>query len=437
MNIQELSVQDIIPHDDNIRSSMNDDGLRELADSIRSNGLLQPLVVSERDGKYVLIAGHRRFAAINMLGQDRVTCSVVVSDSSDFDTVSMLVENTQREDITPIDEAQAYARLNESGWTQTKIAETVGKSVAHVSKRMKLLWLPDALQLAVTEGRMTIQFALELADIPHEFLQRFVDQAKKGATLTYNKWDVERANREAKDADNMARIKEWTDGIDVVKSVTPEMNLEYVRRLDANDLDRYIPAVNEVVKWDGKSSWLQVYTPVVEVPEDELDEYDLWERQCEKIDEAYKRELQEYRDALDVTVARTVNPSWADFDAHFQNGLIALVSEDWQVDQLCTRVFGKDFPESTDYEDAFVRWLKLSPTNRNIAIALAGVLDTASMVDIGIAAGLVPPKRDEYPPEPSINDDDDDENIIDSDVVDEVYPEDEWEDEQYDIGMEE
>lgn len=428
MNIGAIGIEQIVVNDNNIRSMMNDETIAELAESIQSVGLLSPLVVTPRDGQFMLIAGHRRYAALRQLGWTDVVCSVVESDEPEHETLSMLVENTQREDISPIDEARAYAKLQAAGMTQTVIAERVGKSVAHVSKRIKLTGLPVELQTAIGESRMTIQHALELADIPHGFLKRFIDDAVKGKVLLYNKWDVERARREARDADNIQRIQQWTEGIKVVSSVTPEMNLEYVKRLDADGIDTHMPENNEVIKWDGKSSWLQVYRPLVEKSEDDLDEFDLYDRECERIDAAYTAEFAAYRDAMNAVLVKTVHPGWREFDSHYTNGLFALIADDWQLERTIEGLYGKDFPEETDDESGFERWLRLSDTNMKIAVVHKGILESVSREEIGRQAGLVVPVRGDYPPEPVDSD---------SDQDDDVYADMEWEDDQYDIGMEE
>ncbi len=137
------------------RRHFSSERLRELADSIRQYGLLQPIVVAERDGGYELIAGERRLRAAQLAGLSTVP-AVIRSADPRTSLAFALIENLQREDLNPIEEALAYRRLQaEFGLTQAEIAEQVGKSRSTVANSMRLLQLPQEIQEALAQGRLS------------------------------------------------------------------------------------------------------------------------------------------------------------------------------------------------------------------------------------------------------------------------------------------
>jgi len=131
---------------------MDEEGLQELAESIRKNGVLQPVVVRRREDYYELVAGERRWRAAQMAGL--TTVPVVVRAVGEQDMLRLaLVENLQREDVNPIDAARSYLRLcEEFGLTQEEVAQAVGKSRASVANTMRLLALPEGIQEDVRSG---------------------------------------------------------------------------------------------------------------------------------------------------------------------------------------------------------------------------------------------------------------------------------------------
>ncbi len=137
------------------RTGVAEEALQGLAESIKQKGLLQPIVVRRTDDGYELVAGERRFVASKMAGLDKVPA--VVRDVANREMLEIaLIENIQREDLNPIDEAKAYKRLREEfGLTQEEIAEKVGKDRASVANQMRLLHLPTALQENVSRGTLS------------------------------------------------------------------------------------------------------------------------------------------------------------------------------------------------------------------------------------------------------------------------------------------
>lgn len=153
--VVELAVSQISPNPHQPRQVMNPDELQELANSIAEHGLIQPLVVTKGDSGYQLIAGERRWRASQLAGLTHVP--VVVKETTPQQMLELaIVENIQRADLNPLEEAQAFAHLMEEfGLTQEAVAERVGKSRTAVANTLRLLNLPDELKNALAEGRIT------------------------------------------------------------------------------------------------------------------------------------------------------------------------------------------------------------------------------------------------------------------------------------------
>ncbi|HEX2049021.1 MAG TPA: ParB/RepB/Spo0J family partition protein [Actinomycetota bacterium] len=179
-------VDAIEPNPRQPRRTFDDDALAELAASIRSLGVLQPLVVRERPGGALeLVAGERRLRAARRAGLDEVPV-VVVDTDDDGSLERALVENLQREDLDPLEEAHAYrALLTRTGMTQEELGARVGKSRAAIANSLRLLELPESIQALLVDGRLTAGHAralLPLAGNPfQERLARRV--AHEGLTV--------------------------------------------------------------------------------------------------------------------------------------------------------------------------------------------------------------------------------------------------------------
>lgn len=147
------------------RSRMSEEALQELSQSIERNGVLQPLVVSRADNGYEVIAGERRLRAAKMAGLDRVP--VVVKEVSPQDQLELaLIENIQRQNLNPIEEAEAYNRLvREFSLTQEEVAAKVGKKRSTVTNMLRLIQLPDYIKEDVLEGRLSAGHARVLAGL--------------------------------------------------------------------------------------------------------------------------------------------------------------------------------------------------------------------------------------------------------------------------------
>ena len=163
------------------RRRMDEDGIEDLAASIRSQGLLQPIVVRPRAaGGYELIAGERRWRAAQRAGLERVP--VVVRDVDDRGALAMaLIENVQREDLNPIEEAHGLERLRrEFALTQEQVAEAVGKSRPAVANLLRLLNLPEAVRELLVAGDLEMGHARALLALPAEDQEPMARVVAKG-----------------------------------------------------------------------------------------------------------------------------------------------------------------------------------------------------------------------------------------------------------------
>ncbi len=147
------------------RFPTGDDGIEELAQSIDSLGLLQPVVVVETDAGYRLVAGTRRLAACRMLGWETIPANVVrVLPAGEY--CATLAENLRRRNLNPLEEAYALAEaLNETGLTQATMGQRLGMSQQAISARLQLLEIPEKIQTAVGRGELAPSSALEIARI--------------------------------------------------------------------------------------------------------------------------------------------------------------------------------------------------------------------------------------------------------------------------------
>jgi len=169
------------PSDDQPRKKFNDEPLEELADSIRQYGLIQPIVVRKKKSGYEIIAGERRWRAARMAGLTEVPVIVRELDDQKMMEIS-LIENLQREDLDPVEEARAYRRLmDEYELTQEEIAQRVSKNRATVANSLRLLKLGDVILKYLSDGQLSAGharalLALEDEDLRNELAERIIKE---------------------------------------------------------------------------------------------------------------------------------------------------------------------------------------------------------------------------------------------------------------------
>ncbi len=167
--MDEIPVSQIIPNPTQPRTQFDDEALQELADSIRQLGVIQPITVKRGEGEqYIIISGERRWRASQMVGLERLPAYIREADDENLHAMA-LVENIQRQDLNAIEIALGMQRLiDECGLTQEAMADKVGKKRSTVSNYMRLLNLPDEVQLALKEGLITMGHAKAIAGIDAE-----------------------------------------------------------------------------------------------------------------------------------------------------------------------------------------------------------------------------------------------------------------------------
>ena len=175
--VMNLGIEEIRPDKHQPRRHFDETHLEELAESIRSKGILLPLIVRRAHDGYVLVAGERRWRAAQKAGLREVPVMVrEVTEKEAFELA--LIENIQREDLNPLEEAEAYRRLiDEHGLTQEELAGRVGKDRSTVANALRLLRLPDPIKQAIVAGQLSMGHARALLAISDEAdLRRAADQ---------------------------------------------------------------------------------------------------------------------------------------------------------------------------------------------------------------------------------------------------------------------
>lgn len=184
-SIYELEIDLIEPNPLQPRGLITPESLAELADSIRSHGVLEPLVVAKTPAGYQIVAGERRWRAAKLIGLKKVP--VVIRETTPQGMLEMaIVENVQRVDLNPLERAQAYRRLmDEFGLGTNEIAVRVGKSPSYISNTIRLLTLPDALKDAVMSGQTTEGHvrALSALEDPHLIIEAYKEVLKRNLSV--------------------------------------------------------------------------------------------------------------------------------------------------------------------------------------------------------------------------------------------------------------
>jgi ParB family chromosome partitioning protein len=169
-DVLRVPVESIRPNPDQPRRTFPEDAMTELANSIRERGVIQPLIVRELpegSGSYEIVAGERRWRAAQMAQVHDLP--VLVRNFTDAEAIEVaIIENIQRADLNPVEEAAAFRQLMERfGHTQERLAEALGKSRSHIANALRLLSLPDEVQEHLREGRLTAGHARALVPLPN------------------------------------------------------------------------------------------------------------------------------------------------------------------------------------------------------------------------------------------------------------------------------
>jgi ParB family chromosome partitioning protein len=187
----ELDIDLIEPNGEQPRSVFNEHKMEELAQSIRENGIIQPIVVRRKNGSYELVAGERRWRAAQRVGLSKIPA--VVKDVSDDKLLELaLIENIQRHELTAIEEARAYKKLIETmGLTQEMVANRVGKERTFITNYLRLLRLPEDIQKLVEDEKISVGHARALLAVDDSDKQRRVARSIMDMSLSVR--ETERA----------------------------------------------------------------------------------------------------------------------------------------------------------------------------------------------------------------------------------------------------
>ncbi len=221
--VVELYLDDIIPNRFQPREVFHEEALKELSESIKKHGVIQPIIVRKIGDKYEIIAGERRYKATAMAGLTKIPAIVRNFDDKEASKVALL-ENLQRKDLSAIEEARTYQKILElDSMTQEELGHTMGKSQAAIANKMRLLSLPDEVQEALLKDQISERHARSLLN-----LENSVDQVNMLKKVIENRMTVRELDNEIKEMkansstdlkDNMPEITETGPKIEVANKM--------------------------------------------------------------------------------------------------------------------------------------------------------------------------------------------------------------------------
>lgn len=225
---QMLAVADVMPNPGQPRKTFDKEALETLADSIAKYGVLQPITVRRRaDGKYLIIAGERRWRAAQLAGLKDIPALVIEADDR-LAAELALIENLQREDLNPIEEAEGYQSLiDDFGFTQEEIAEAVGRGRATIANSVRLLDLNPQVVELLRDGKLTAGHAKPLSSLDHDLQFKIAE-------------DAARAQRSVREVEQMVkRIK--------VKQRIAEAPPKEQRKTEIAQVERYLESLGDTL----------------------------------------------------------------------------------------------------------------------------------------------------------------------------------------------
>ena len=225
--IRRVAVAQVIANRANPRRDFDPDQLDDLANSVREKGVMQPLLVRPAGDRFEIIAGERRWRAAQKAGLHEVP--VIVREVDDKEALELaIIENVQRVDLNPLEEAQGYGQLIEQfSYTQQDLAQVIGKSRSHVANTLRLLRLPDSVRGMLTSGELTAGHARTLitADDPAGLARRIVDEGlsvREAEALSQQRADSKKRAPETKSAkgpDTLALERRLSDALGLHVSI--------------------------------------------------------------------------------------------------------------------------------------------------------------------------------------------------------------------------
>lgn len=241
-----VRISQIEARSDQPRKTFEGEGLAQLADSIKAHGILQPILVrASGSGYYQIIAGERRFRAAKMAGLSEVP--VLVTEADDETTAQIaLIENVQRENLNPLEEAMAYKDLSENyGFTQEKLSEKIGKSRSAIANAMRLLDLPDEVLAMLRDSKLSAGHARALLGLKDENDVIFL--ARK----------IEADGLSVRAVENAVKKLNSKDDDEEIEEIKPASVVNYVKALEQKSMDELGRKVK--IKADGKDKHIKIY----------------------------------------------------------------------------------------------------------------------------------------------------------------------------------
>ena len=229
------------------RQIFNEEKLQELANSIKKNGIIQPVAVrpdKSNKSKYQIVAGERRWLAAQKAGLHEIPITVL--DLDDNETLEVaIVENIQRDDLNPIEEAAAYGRLNkEFGYDHDKIAKLMSKSRSHVSNTLRLLTLPSDVKSMIEEGYITAGQARPLVGIPNasEIAEQIVAKKLSARSVEYlvrEKKGPQKAGQVRVDANILEEQRQMEENLGMRVDITNKKNNSGKLTINYTNLEQF------------------------------------------------------------------------------------------------------------------------------------------------------------------------------------------------------
>ncbi len=234
--VYEVSLKDIFPNPDQPRKVFNEKALEELAKSIKINGVIMPIVLQKcDDGKYMIIAGERRFRASKIAGNKTIPAIIKEYDERRIKEIS-LIENLQREDLNPIEAGNAMKQLmDDYGLTQEQLSERIGKSRSAVANTLRLLSLSDEVKALVAEGKVSSGHAKSIVTLNKEEQVKLANRVvKEGLSVR----DVEKAVKEILNPDKKSKKKTRSDMSVELKDLIYRMQQTFKTKVSAIGNDK-------------------------------------------------------------------------------------------------------------------------------------------------------------------------------------------------------
>lgn len=253
--IREIPIGRVLPNPAQPRLSYEEDSLAELAESIREHGVLQPILVRPAGAQFELIAGERRWRAARLAGLDTVPSVVLDFDEETALEVS-IIENLQREDVSPLEEAAMYRKMLALGYSVRQLAAKIGKDKGYVENRLRLAEAPPEIRELVATRRDTISHAYELMKVTDEKTRRKLAKRVAAGELTLAKLRrltgarepravIERPKRRARTAAGVAvEVRDTDDALIDVKGRLATVVDELADLLRQHEVIDQIPATN-------------------------------------------------------------------------------------------------------------------------------------------------------------------------------------------------